>query len=56
MEIMNRVGMLFDIEKLKQIFFGNVKKSVDKFCETKDNKDIYAIVFDCDESVGQISL
>lgn len=53
---MNYVSKQFDIDKLKQGFFYNIKEGINKFCETEDNKDVYALVFDCDNSIGQIAI
>ncbi|WP_294372532.1 hypothetical protein [uncultured Clostridium sp.] len=51
---MNDVEVRFDIKKLKENFFYCVKEELNKFAKTKENKDVYAIVFDCDNSVGQV--
>lgn len=53
---MNQVNKLFNTEELKKVFYEDVKNELKKFCETEANTDVYAIVFDCDESVGQVSL
>lgn len=43
-------------ELLKKSFYNNFKETIINFSKGNDNKDVYAIVFDCDDENGQICL
>lgn len=49
-------GALMDTKQLQKEFHECIKKALIAFSQTEENKDVYALVFDCDSDVGMISL
>lgn len=45
-----------DTKQLQKEFYESIKKALLVFSKTEENKDVYALVFDCDSDVGMISL
>ena len=45
-----------DMDKLEDEFYSCIVEALKKFAVTEDNKEVYALVFDCDSDVGVISL
>lgn len=45
-----------DVGRLKEEFYQCILEALKKFSADENNKDVYAMVFDCDSSVGMISL
>lgn len=45
-----------DISVLKNEYYLCIVEALEKFSSSKDNKDVYALVFDCDSDTGAISL
>ena len=46
----------FDVSVLKDEFYMCIIEALKEFALSEDNKDIYALAFDCDSDVGVISL
>ncbi len=44
-----------DIYEIMEEFYGCIKKALEEFAKTEDNKDVYAMVFDCTSEIGQIA-
>lgn len=47
--------VLMDTKQLQKEFHECIKKALITFSQTEENKDVYALVFDCDSDVGMIS-
>ena len=45
-----------DVVLLKNEFYSCIVGALEQFASSEDNKDVYALVFDCDSDVGAISL
>lgn len=45
-----------DEELLKDEFHNSIVDALKKFSKSADNQDVYAMVLDCDSSVGRVSL
>lgn len=45
-----------DTKQLQKSFYDDIKNALKTFSHTEENKDVYALVFDCDSDVGMISL
>lgn len=45
-----------DVALLKNEFYSCIVEALEKFSSSEHNKDVYALVFDCDSDVGVISL
>lgn len=45
-----------DINSLKNDFYDGIVKALKAFSYSEENKDVYAMVLDCDSSVGMASL
>ena len=43
-------------DTLKASFYNNFKEAILNFSKSDDNKDVYAIVFDCDNDNGQVCI
>ncbi len=43
-------------EEIKNDFIKQIMETLDAFAKTEENKEVYAIVFDCDYETGQIVL
>ena len=41
---------------IKESFYNNFKEAIINFSKSDDNKDVYAIVFDCDNDNGQVCI
>lgn len=46
----------FTEDGLDRAFYRTIRAALEQFAKTKENHKIYALVFDCDSSVGQIVL
>lgn len=45
-----------EIQRVKESYYQSIKKALMNFSQTEKNLDLYALVFDCDSSVGKIVL
>jgi len=45
-----------DVSLLKNEFYACIVEALEKFSSSENNKDVYALVFDCDSDIGSISL
>lgn len=64
MEVQNVMKLLkkifykekLNVSILKEEFYASIVAALRRFASTKDNKGVYALVFDCDSDTGAISL
>ena len=45
-----------DREALTEAFYQDIRRALEKFSQTEENRAVYALVLNCDPSVGMIVL